>query len=77
MTNALARPDPAVETILRHFANTAPTEEAFYVRFQTLACADLATLRRAWAVSDNWAVFRRIWRRLGRPRARQREAARG
>jgi hypothetical protein len=63
MPSALASLNPRVETILRHFANTAPTEEAFYVRFQTLPRGHLAALKCAWGETDDWRIFRRIWRR--------------
>ena len=49
--------------ILDHFAGTPRTEEAFYLRFQTLPKAHLAALRRAWREADDWRIFRRIWRR--------------
>jgi len=48
--------------ILEHFADVPRTEEAFYLRFQTLPTAQLAALKCAWREADEWRIFRRLWR---------------
>ncbi len=63
MPTAVESRDVCVSMIMEHFAGVPRTEEAFYLRFQTLPRADLAGLKRAWREPDEWRIFRRIWRR--------------
>jgi hypothetical protein len=76
MTQLLENPpaarDACVAMVLEHFARVPRTEEAFYLRFQTLPRAHLAALKCAWREGDDWRIFCRIWRlhvrRVGGPR---------
>ncbi len=62
MPTAVESREACVSKILEHFAGVPRTEEAFYLRFQTLARADLVALKAAWCESDDWRIFRRLWR---------------
>ncbi len=62
MPTAVESREACVSKILEHFAGVPRTEEAFYLRFQTLPRAHLAALKCAWREPDDWRIFRRIWR---------------
>jgi len=62
MATAVETRDACVSMILEHFAGVPRTEEAFYLRFQTLPTVQLAALKCAWREPDDWRIFRRIWR---------------
>ena len=62
MPTAVESREACVSMILEHFADTPRTEEAFYLRFQTLPRAHLAALKAAWREGDDWRIFRRLWR---------------
>ena len=50
---------------VRFFANTARTEEAFYLRFQLLCPRKRRVLKDWWALRDDWALYRRLCRFWG------------
>jgi hypothetical protein len=59
------RPTAEALRAMRHFANTIATEEAFYLRFQTLPRASLTALKVYYDTPDPWWIFRQVcafWR---------------
>jgi hypothetical protein len=50
---------------VRFFAQTARTEEAFYLRFQLLCRRKRRLLKDRWKLADDWALYRRLCRFWG------------
>jgi hypothetical protein len=53
-------PPEYVQAILKKFAETPHTEEAFYLAFNRLSSADLDTLYAWYGDQDWWRAFKRV-----------------